>query len=135
MSWRSFDPHCSPHRELEASPRLPPGGRNGRRTAPPRTLLARWVRGPAPRERAPRDRTRPEQSQVGLALEFPQEPRPRDNPLAFHRGGRDPHGLAGLFDRQPTEEPELHEPPLFWIDGREARECAIERDDVGSPRR
>src|SRR5688500_9869216 len=77
-----------------------------------------------------------------LTAQLPVEPRTRQCPIAFHRGGGDVEGLGGLLDGHPREESALHHARLPCISGGEALECLVEVEpgfrtlaagDVGCP--
>ena len=65
-----------------------------------------------------------------VALQLAREPGARNRPVTLDRRGRDAIASAVSSTRQPAEEPQLDEPCLFGVDGREPLERVVEREDV-----
>ena len=66
--------------------------------------------------------------------ELAVQPGPRHRPVPLHRDRRHIQHDGGFVDRQPAEEPELHEPRLPCVEPGELLQRVVERDDVRVPR-
>ena len=73
---------------------------------------------------------RPVVQRVHPGLSSSIQPQFRGRPVTLHGRRRNAEGFGGFLDRQADEESELDDPALLWIDGREAFERVVQRDDV-----
>src|SRR5215212_57863 len=64
---------------------------------------------------------------VSGGAQFPVEPGLGLAPLTHHGDGRDAQHLGGLFDGQPAEETQLHDPTLTLVNTRKVIQRLVQR--------